>query len=101
MSKYFLAMLLATLFVSTSFGQHSDIEFGFEDPTDPTSFEVELFEFTDEGIGVAEGSFTPAGPFATTDNPGFITPVTATESLTVNAGDAVSVKVLDLSLIHI
>lgn len=96
MKKYFLATLVATLFASTSFAQHSDIEFGFEDLANPV-FEIELDEVTDEGIQVAEGEFTRAGPFATTDAPGFITPVSDTENLTVNPGDQVLVRVLDAS----
>lgn len=96
MRKYFLATLFASLFASTSFAQHSDIEFGFEDPANPV-FEIELDEVTDEGIQVAEGEFLRAGPFATTDSPGFITPVTDDENLTVNPGDQVFVRVLDAS----
>ena len=96
MKKYFLATLLATLFVSPSLAQHSDIEFGFEDPANPV-FEIELDEVTDEGIQVAEGRFVPAGAFATTDSPGFITPVSADENLTVGEGDQVFVRVLDAS----
>lgn len=98
MKKYFLATILATLFASTSFAQemHSDIEFGFEDPANPV-FEIELDEVTDEGIQVAEGSFVRAGSFATTDAPGFITPVSDTENLTVRVGEQVFVRVLDAS----
>ena len=106
MTKYFLAALFATLFASTSFAQHSDIEFGFEDPAVPV-FEIELDELTDEGIQVAEGEFVRAGAFATTDNPGFITPFeveedengveVVVEELVVNEGDQVFVRVLDAS----
>jgi len=100
MNRLFLAALFAMLFGSLSFAQeemHSDIEFGFEDPSDTSTFEIELTEETDEGILVAEGSFVPAGAFATTDNPGFITPVEEDENLTVNSGDQVFVRVLDAS----
>ncbi len=98
MKKYFLATLVATLFASTSFAQHmhSDIEFGYEDPANPV-FEIELVELTDDGIQVAEGEFTRAGSFATTDSPGFITPVSNTENLTVRVGEQVFVRVLDAS----
>jgi len=98
MNKYFLATLIATLFSSISFAQHSEIEFGFEDPAaaDPV-FEIELDESTVEGIQVAEGEFNRVGPFATADSPGFITPVEADENLTVNEGDQVFVRVLDAS----
>ena len=101
MTKYILATLFAALFASTSFAQHSDIEFGFEDPANPV-FEIELDEFTDEGIPVAEGEFTRLGAFVTTDNPGFITPLeeedgVVVEELVVNEGDQVFVRVLDAS----
>jgi len=101
MTKYFLAALFATLFASTSFAQHSDIEFGFEDPANPV-FEIELDELTDEDIQVAEGEFTRGGGAATTDNPGFITPLVEengviVEELAVNPGDQVFVRVLDAS----
>ena len=101
MTKYFLAALFATLFASTSFAQHADIEFGFEDNANPV-FEILLDELTDEGIQVAEGEFTRAGSFATTDSPGFITPLeeengVVVEELTVNPGDQVFVRVLDAS----
>lgn len=96
MSKYFLATLFATLFTSASFAQHSDIEFGFEDPTAANPvFEIELDELTEEGIPVAEGEFAGAGAFRTADNPGFITP--AEEGLTVGDGDQVFIRVLDAS----
>ena len=112
MKKIILAALFATLFTSISVAQHADIEFGFEDPTVPGAvFEVLLDEVTNENIQFAEGSFIPAGPFATSDNPGFITPDEVGEVLTVNEGDQVFVNVLDasafsnvgvgLSLIHI
>ena len=101
-----MAALFAALFASTSFAQHSDIEFGFEDPANPV-FEIELDELTDEGIQVAEGEFTRAAPFATTDNPGFLTPLEVeedengveviVEQLVVNEGDQVFVRVLDAS----
>jgi len=96
MYKYFLATLLATLFASTSFAQHSDIEFGFEDNANPV-FEVLLDEVTDEGIQVAEAEFFSLGPFTTTDSPGFITPEEEGEVLTVNPGDQVFIRVLDAS----
>ena len=106
MTKYFMGALFAALFASTSFAQHSDIEFGFEDPANPV-FEIELDEFTDEGIPVAEGEFTRLGAFVTTDNPGFITPLEVeedengveviVEELVVNEGDQVFVRVLDAS----
>ena len=102
-SKYLLlAALFATLFAPATFAQeeedlgHSDIEFGFEDPSNP-EFEIELAEVTDEDIQVAEGSFVRAGSFATTDTPGFITPVSDTENLTVRVGEQVFVRVLDAS----
>ncbi len=106
MTKYILATLFAALFASTSFAQHSDIEFGFEDLANPV-FEIELDEFTDEGIGVAEGEFISLGANVTTDNPGFITPLEVeedengveviVEQLVVNNGDQVFVRVLDAS----
>ena len=99
MNKYFLATLFAVLFSTMSFAQdkgHSDIEFGFEDPAAATPvFEIELFEETTEGILVAEGEFNGPANFRTADSPGFITPVD--EGLVVNAGDQVSVRVLDAS----
>ena len=106
MTKYFLVALFAALFASTSFAQHSDIEFGFEDPANPV-FEIELDELTDEGIQVAEGEFVALGANVTADNPGFITPFEVeedengveviVEQLVVNEGDQVFVRVLDAS----
>ena len=100
MNRLFLAALFAMLFGSLSFAQedvHSEIEFGFEDPSDTSTFEIELTEETDEGILVAEGSLLTLGGAAFADNPGFITPVEEDENLTVNSGDQVFVRVLDAS----
>ena len=98
MNKYFLATMFAMLFTSVSFAQHTDIEFGFEDPSSASPvFEILLDEFTEEGIAVAEGEFEGSGAFRTADSPGFITPVEEDENLTVGVGDQVFIRVLDAS----
>ena len=94
MKKYFLTALFAVLFASVSHAQHSDIEFGFADPlADTPEFEIENDVVNNEGIQVAEGSFTGVGTLINTDNPGFITP--ADEGLVVNSGDQIFVRVLN------
>ena len=98
MKKLIFAALLVSITSSVSYGQHSDIEFGYDDFNNPTTIIIESDELTDDGIQIAEGEFELAFGEVISENPGFIT--VATEDPggeQVNAGDQVSVRFLDAS----
>ena len=102
MKKILLAVLVASLLPTISFGQEEDIdvEFGFDDFTNPTTIETEFDLFTNDGKGITDGEFTtlfPAFPNLQTDNPGFITPATegSGETGRFNPGDALSLVFSD------
>ena len=98
MKKLIFAALLVSITSSVSYGQHSDIEFGYDDFNNPTEIIIESDELTDDGIQIVEGDFEVELGQAFADSPGFIT--IATEDPggeRVNPGDAVSVKFLDAS----
>ena len=100
MKKLIFAALLVSITCSVSYGQHSDIEFGYDDFNSPTTIIIESDEVTDDGIQIVEGELI-GGLFddeVFADSPGFIT--IATEDPggeRVNSGDEVSVKFLDAS----
>ena len=91
MKKLLLTMLFASL-PTICFGQHADIEFGYDDTDNPQEFELELGDTT-EGFHFAESEFDGLFNDRSTQDPGFITP--ADEGLLVNEGDAISIKVLN------
>ena len=94
MKKFIFAALLVPFALNVSYGQHSDLEFGYDDQNNPTSILIESDLLTDEGIQVIEGGFeTSLLGDAFADSPGFIT--SAAEGLLVNAGDQISVRILD------
>ena len=55
MKKLLLTMLFASL-PTICFGQHADIEFGYDDTDNPQEFELELGDTT-EGFHFAESEF--------------------------------------------
>jgi len=94
MKKFLFASLFAMFLPTFCFGQHADVEFGFDDLANPTTIEVELTETTSDGIQIAESEFEEVfigDP--ETDDPGFITP--ADEGLLVNQDDEVSIRFLN------
>ena len=105
MKKFFIAALAALLTAGIGFAQepeedvHSDIEFGYNTDANgtPTSFGFDFGEFTSDGIGVAEGSYSGLFLGGTTDffsdNPGFITALD--EGLSVGVGDEISLRFLN------
>lgn len=98
MKKFIIAALLAPFACSISFAQHSDIEFGYDDYTNPTTIIIESDELTEDGIQIVEGDFETLGNLVFAESPGFVT--IATEDPggeRVNPGDEVSVKFLDAS----
>ena len=105
MTKFFIAALATLLTAGIGVAQepgedvHSDIEFGYNTDANgaPTSFGFDFDEFTSDGIGVAEGSYSSlflagSNDFFS-DNPGFITALD--EGLSVGVGDEISVRFLN------
>ena len=99
MKKCLWAILIATFLPAISYGQEDiDIEFGFDDFTNPTEIEVEFDQLTTEGLGFTDGAFEELfGNDLETENPGFITPATegGGETGRFNPGDQVNILFLD------
>ena len=93
MTRFIFTAMFAVSLSSSCFGQHSDIEFGYDDLLEPTEIEVESDEFNNEGIKILEGEFDGLGSDLFADSPGFIT--AADEGLVVNEGDRIFVRILD------
>ena len=78
---------------------HSDIEFGYDNLSNPSSFVIEGSAFTTEGFLFFEAGMEAFDPFDPnnfgSDEPGFTT--NAAEGLLVNSGDAIFLRVLDAS----
>lgn len=96
-SRMIATMWLASLFwFTTLYGQHSDVEFGYDSLASPSAFVIEGNSLTTDGIQYWESEFIedalqPGDFFA--DEPGFAT--NATENLFINAGDRISLRVLN------
>ena len=94
----------ALLCVSSNLlAQHSDIEFGYDDASNPSSFNLSPLSFdetTADGIILAEGSFRELDPFApgdfSVDQPGFTT--NSGVGQIVNTGDHIMINVLDAAV---
>lgn len=85
---------------SAAFAQHSDIEFGYDDHTNPTAIEIEQPNLSSEGIMFFESIFEQASavdPWET-DEPGFETIDEMGELFRFNPGDDIWVCVLDASV---
>ena len=101
MKTHFFAFALLATFVATNvFAQeeeHSDVEFGYNDVSNPTELEVEAGEATATGVPIFEGEFEPFnGPSdLSAEDPGFAT--SPDENLLINSGDQIFLNVLDAS----
>jgi len=103
MIKKCFSILLVAAFAPAAFGQHSDIEFGYDDGTNPTSIEVEQPNTNLEGFMFFESEFEEEDPSGdpgnfSSDEPGFET--SQDEMLTVNPGDQVWLQFLDASTVN-
>ena len=97
MKRYFFALMVAMTCCSTVSAQHSDVEFGYDDASNPSALIFEVFEETSEGFAVFESEFEANDPFnsddLSSDEPGFAT--NEDENLLVNQGDLLWINVLD------
>ncbi len=93
---YFATLGLVLSLLSTqAVGQHSDIEFGYDNTSSPTGFVIEQDNTTFDGIQYFESEFDEfLGDFFA-DDPGFVT--NDAEGLLVNSGDNVWINFLDAS----
>ena len=98
MTKRLLAVAFLAMLTSSAVAQHSDVEFGYDDASNPMSIVIENDELTSEGIQFFEAEFEPdvfntnGGRFSA-DEPGFATE--PAEGLIFNPNDVVGVRVLD------
>jgi len=96
-----LSLLMVTALSTSAFGQgHSDIEFGYDDHTDPMAIEIEQPNVSSEGFQFFESEFeqaTTSDPWET-DEPGFETIDEMGELFRFNPGDNVFISVLDASV---
>ncbi len=93
----FSAVMIAACLSQSALAQHSDVEFGFDNPANPTAIILENDDVSSEGIQFWEADFgvlDPAipGDFGT-DDPGFATAIG--EGLQLNPGDNVFVRPLN------
>lgn len=92
-------IVLATMSTNL-FAQHSDVEFGYDDLANPSSFTIEGDDFTSEGFLFFESEMEELDPFNSgdfsSDEPGFAT--NDAEALLVNDGDQIWLNALDASM---
>ena len=100
--QLFLFVSVITCLSSSSFAQHSDIEFGYDNAGSPAGFSFAPTGFTTttgDGISVAESSLRELDPFNpgqfTSDQPGFAT--NSGQGLVINSGNGVMINALDAS----
>lgn len=78
-------------------GQHQDVEFGYDDASNPTAIVIDNDALTVEGVMTFESEFEELDPFDpgnfSSDQPGFAT--NSAEGLIVNAGDQIWIEVLN------
>lgn len=95
----FLSVIAIIILPSLGYSQHSDIEFGYDDVGNPTTFDIEGFEFTSDGFTVFEGEMEELDPFNlgnfSSNEPGFTT--NFGEGLSVNVDDLIWLQALDAS----
>ncbi len=97
MTKTLCTLLLVGTLSSVSFAQHSDIEFGYDDHTNPTAIEIEQPNVSSEGFQFFESEFeraTTSDPWET-DEPGFETIDEMGELFRFNPGDNIWISVLN------
>ncbi|MFK7766151.1 MAG: PEP-CTERM sorting domain-containing protein [Mariniblastus sp.] len=91
-------IVLATMSTNL-FAQHSDVEFGYNDLSNPTAFVIEANDVTTDGFLYFESEMEELDPFNpgdfSSDEPGFTT--NDAEGLLVNEGDQIWLSVLDAS----
>jgi len=91
-------IVLATM-SSHLFAQHSDVEFGYDSLSSPSSFVIEANDVTTEGFILFESEMEELDPFSpgdfSSDEPGFAT--NDAEGLLVNQDDQIWLNALDAS----
>ena len=87
--------LALCLLPANAFGQHSDVEFGYDNLASPTGFVIEQDNTTSDGIQFFEAEFDEFMGDFFSDDPGFVT--NDAEGLLVNSGDDIWVNFLDAS----
>ena len=90
-----LAMMASSVYAQH--GHEGDVEFGYDDVSNPTAFDIEHDEFTSEGILFFESEFEELDPFTpgdwSSDEPGFTT--ASAEGLLVNENDQIWLQAMD------
>ena len=94
-----LALAMMTATAHAQHGHAGDVEFGYDDLSNPTGFDIERDEFTTEGYLFFESEMEELDPFNSgdysSDEPGFTT--ASAEGLLVNEGDQIWLNALDAS----
>ena len=93
--------IVAVGFMATSvLAQHSDVELGYDNLSNPTAFIIEQDNVTTEGFQYFEAEMEELDPFDpgnfSSDEPGFAT--NGLEGLLVNEGDQIWLNILDASV---
>lgn len=97
------SIVAAMIFMSSNLlAQHNDVEFGYDDTSNPTDFVIQPLGFsnvTSEGFILVQSSMQILDPFAPTDyagnQPGFATHEAV--GLSINPGDGIMINALDAS----
>lgn len=93
---------MVALLSTAAFAQHSDIEFGYDDASNPSFIEVEQDATSDEGFKFFEADFIVEDPMGDpgnfgTDDPGFET--AHEEGLVLGVGDQAWLQFVDASTV--
>ena len=99
MKRVLLTLAFSVLACGSVYAQHSDVEFGYDDTSNPMELIFEVGESTSEGIAIFEAEFEALDPFNSSDlsadEPGFTTE--PDEDLLVNEGDEIWLNVVNAS----
>ncbi|MCH2180439.1 MAG: PEP-CTERM sorting domain-containing protein [Mariniblastus sp.] len=94
-----IALAMMTTSAYAQHGHAGDVEFGYDDISNPTGFEIEHDEFTSDGLLFYESEFEELDPFNpgdwSSDEPGFTT--ASAEGLLVNENDQIWLQAMDAS----
>ena len=98
--RMLMTAVALAMMASSAYAQHGhdgDVEFGYDDVSNPTAFDIEHDEFTSDGILFYESEFEELDPFNpgdwASDEPGFTT--ASAEGLLVNENDQIWLQAMD------
>lgn len=92
-----ITMAVTLMSIGVCQAQHQDVEFGYDNTSNPMAFDIEGSTFTFDGLLIFEADMEEFDPFNPGNfgsaEPGFAT--NAAEGLLINSGDRISLRVLN------